>query len=105
MTSKKELTTVQQTAGNFEAISISNGNTHWTTSALREWLGYSTAKSFRQVISKAMAVCQTLQIPIYKHFKSIGRDEFELTRFACYLIAMNGDSKKPQKMSDAKCAM
>ena len=96
MTTRNELTTVQQTAGNFEAISISNGNTHWTSTALREWLGYANADSFKQVISRAMTVCHTLKIPTYEHFTQIDKHEFKLTRFACYLIAMNGSPKKPQ---------
>ena len=45
---------------------------------------------------RAMTVCHTLQIPSYEHFKQLLSNDFELTRFACYLIAMNGDPKKPQ---------
>ncbi len=86
-------------AGSFEAISISNGNMHWTASALQEWLGYASPASFKQAISRAMTVCNTLGIPVYDHFDKYtenGKTEFKLTRFACYLIAMNGDPKKPQ---------
>ena len=94
----QELTTVQQTAGDFEEISISNGNTHWKSAALREWLGYANTDSFKQVISRAMTVCYTLSILTGEHFipDINNKHEFKLTRFACYLIAMNGDHRKPQ---------
>lgn len=88
---------MQETAGAFEALSISNGNTHWSSSALEEWLGYVPgSKGFQQTINRAITVCNTLQIPIMEHFRQTLDGEFELTRFACYLIAMNGDVKKPQ---------
>lgn len=93
----KALSEVQETAGSFETLSISNGNTHWESASLGEWLGYApSSKSFRQAISRAMTVCDTLQIPTFDHFERMLGDDFKLTRFACYLVAMNGDPKKSQ---------
>ncbi|MGU9950938.1 MAG: BRO family protein [Gammaproteobacteria bacterium WSBS_2016_MAG_OTU1] len=94
----KNVTVQQEVAGEFESISISNGNTHWKSSALMEWLGYTSVDSFDQAINRAMTVCNTLKIPMYDHFEEVkaSNREFKLTRFACYLITMNGDPKKPQ---------
>ena len=90
----------QVAAGEFEGISISNGNTHWKASDLMAWLGYAPgAPIFQRAISRAMTVCNTLGIPMYDHFEKFSdnnKTEFRLTRFACYLVAMNSDPKKPQ---------
>ena len=89
----------QVAAGEFEGISISNGNTHWKASALREWLGYADGAAFNQAVDRAMVVCNTLGIAMHEHFQSFsdgGKNDFNLTRFACYLVAMNGDVRKPQ---------
>ena len=95
----KKLSVTETAAGEFEAISISNGNTLWKASALREWLGYVDSAAFKQAIDRAMVVCNTLGIPMHEHFESFpedGKQDFKLTRFACYLTAMNGDVKKPE---------
>jgi DNA-damage-inducible protein D len=49
-----------------------------------------------------MVACDTLNIPIHDNFISVTRDvdgkqvlDYKMTRFACYLSAMNGDVKKP----------
>ena len=96
---RKKPSGTELTAGEFEEISISNGNTLWKASALREWLGYVGGNAFKQAVDRAMVVCNTLGIPMHEHFESFeeeGKRDFKLTRFACYLISMNGDVKKPE---------
>lgn len=79
---------------NFEKLGKSNGVRCWMESDLMVALGYQSAASFRNVIIRAMQACLTLGIPTDEAF--IPSDgQYKLTRFACYLIAMSGDSKKP----------
>ena len=68
-----------------------------------EMLGYESYASFRKAINKAITTCMTLEIDVSENFQQItaivdGKREadFKLSRFACYLVAMNADSKKLQ---------
>lgn len=84
----------------FENYSHFNGATHWLASDLMKILGYDKFSDFRKPITKAQKVCLTLNIPIEENFIHIpgthGEKDVKLSRFACYLIAMNADIKKPQ---------
>ena len=67
-------------------------------------LGYSTMASFERVINRAVSACATLNISPLDHFRREDHIEesgksvqsYRLSRFACYLTAMNADPKKPQ---------
>lgn len=89
----------------FEQRSRENGFTSWSGREFAAHLGYKDYKSFfNAAINKAQQVCMSLQINISDHFKQemirdeAGREvmDIRLSRFACYLAAMNGDVKKPQ---------
>ena len=58
-------------------------------------LGYKSQASFHKTIQKAISACTSLNISILENFIQEEKD-FKLSRFACYLVAMNGDSKKPE---------
>ena len=65
-------------------------------------LGYDSWAAFKNVINKAIGVCMTGGIPVTEHFIQVKRkiesrdvDDFQMTRLACCLVAMNGDSKNP----------
>lgn len=73
-----------------------NGNTYWFEAEVREAMGYQGAETFRKVIIKAMQACLSLNILTDDNFIRDEDGDFKLTRFACYLVAMNGDTTKPE---------
>lgn len=73
----------------------------WSARWLMNWLGYENYASFQKAIGRAMQTCSTMEFSISEHFKStvlqVGEatiDDYDLTRFACYITAMNGDPRK-----------
>lgn len=92
-----------ETKESFESHSKENGFTYWSARKLMECLGYQNWNTFNQVISKAMTTCNTLNLPLVHNFEQVMVDinnsfvvDFKLSRFACYLISMNGNIKMPQ---------
>jgi DNA-damage-inducible protein D len=83
---------------NWEDSGQQNGDKKWSESMLRDALGYQTPHAFRNVITRAMQACLSLKIQCEDNFV-LGDGEYQLTRFACYLVAMNGDPKKTQVAS------
>ncbi len=86
----------------FEDYAQPNGGVFWFGRDLAEMLGYESAHSFRTAINKAIQACVTLDIPVHENFKQVDREidgktqqDWKLSRFACYLVAMNGDVRKP----------
>lgn len=80
----------------FDDLGVKNGITHWAENLVRDALGYQAEASFRNVINKAMQTCLTLGIALEENFSKQPDGSYALTRFACYLIAMNGDNKKQE---------
>jgi DNA-damage-inducible protein D len=88
---------------NFEDYGQTNGCRTWFARDLMNMLGYENFTSFENAINKAIQACTTLKIAVLDNFTQIERDvegktlrDYKLSRFACYLTAMNGDVKKPQ---------
>lgn len=88
---------------NFENLGHDNSIKYWFARDLMRLLGYESYTSFRTVINRATAACIALNIDVLENFIQTEREidgrlvqDFKLTRFACYLISMNGDPKKPQ---------
>ena len=80
----------------------------WSARDLQKLLGYSLWQNFTNVIDKAKVACENVGQPVTDHFIDVNKkvelgsgatrdiDDLMLTRYACYLVAQNGDSKKPQ---------
>jgi DNA-damage-inducible protein D len=88
---------------NFETLAKQNGFTYWYASDLMRHLGYASIEAFAKPVQKAIATCVTLNIEIMDNFVQEKREEdgvfytdYRLSRFACYLVTMNADTKKPE---------
>jgi DNA-damage-inducible protein D len=85
-----------------------DGIEFWLARDLQHLLGYGKWDNFQNVISKAKTACEISGQDIADHFADVGKmvdigsgaqkeiDDVMLTRFACYLIAQNGDPRKEQ---------
>ncbi|KAB2882136.1 MAG: damage-inducible protein D [Pseudorhodoplanes sp.] len=100
MPNEVEVFHFDDTRPSFESFAQSNGFKYWLASQLMECLGYATMQPILKAMNHAMAACATLNIPINENFVETsdaggGRD-WKLSRFACYMTVMNGDSKNPK---------
>ena len=82
------------------------GNEYWLSRELQNILEYTQWRRFENVINKAKFACKNSNIKVGDHFANVGKmvdigsntkritKDYRLTRYACYLIAQNGDSRK-----------
>jgi DNA-damage-inducible protein D len=82
-----------------------DGNEYWLARELQPLLGYTQWRRFEETIERAKLACQNSGVNQQEHFIHLpgsatgkGRfgDNYQLTRYACYLTAMNGDPRKPE---------
>ncbi len=97
-----ELQLFDDSGESFEGLAKTNGSRFWFARDLMAVLGYDSWAAFKNAINKAIGVCTTTGIPVQEHFiqhpRKIGArevEDFKMTRLACCLTAMNGDSKNP----------
>jgi DNA-damage-inducible protein D len=94
----------------FEELKKTNrhGAEFWSARDLQPLLGYSQWRRFEQAIDRAVTSCEQSGNNPDHHFAGAGKmielgkggarevDDYHLSRFACYLIAQNGDPRKPE---------
>ena len=80
----------------------------WYARELMPLLGYERWENFDKAVSRAMESCETSGIEVSDHFREVTKmvslgsgaqrsiKDYMLTRYACYLIAQNGDPKKEE---------
>jgi DNA-damage-inducible protein D len=85
-----------------------DGVEFWYARELQILLGYDKWSNFLNVLSKAKTACQTAGEAVESHFADLGKmvdigsgnqreiPDMALTRYACYLIAQNGDPRKDE---------
>lgn len=83
-----------------------NGQEFWYARELQKVLGYSEWRNFQNVIIKAKDACKNSGNNVQDHFVDVNKmvgigsnasrpvDDIEFSRYACYLVVMNGDSTK-----------
>ena len=83
-----------------------NGIEFWYARELMSILQYTNWQNFEKIIEKAKISCKNSDISVFEHFTDVNKlskrannaevtiKDYKLTRYACYLIAQNGDSRK-----------
>lgn len=94
----------------FEELRRTNqhGAEYWSARDLQPLLGYGQWRRFEDAVKRAMTSCEASGNSAEHHFAGAGKpitggkgavqvvDDYQLSRFACYLIAQNGDPRKPE---------
>ncbi len=95
-------------AQTLDDIRHQNGNEYWYARDLWQLLGYTRWGNFLPAIERAKDSCRTSGFIVEDHFLGVKKmvdigsgsqrkiDDYKLTRYACYLIAQNGDPRIPE---------
>ncbi|MDP3997643.1 MAG: DNA damage-inducible protein D [bacterium] len=99
---------LKKLAQTLDDIRHENGDEYWYARELFPLLGYQSYRSFKSVIERAKEACQNSGQLIHNHFAGVRKmvklgsgalreiEDVTLSRYACYLIAQNGDPRIPE---------
>lgn len=102
----KKDTLVKLTKNFEESVHVEAGIEYWMARDIQKLLEYEEWRNFCKVIEKAKIACQNSERPASDHFVEVNKmvvigsegvreiTDIVLSRYACYLIAQNGDSRK-----------
>lgn len=105
---KTEIVHTLTTTFEAHAQQTEDGVEYWLARDVQHLLGYAKWDNFLNIVHKAKTACEVSGHQIADHFADVGKmvdlgsgsrrevDDLMLTRYACYLIAQNGDPKKPE---------
>ena len=91
-----------------EAVHVDGGVEYWLARELQLLLGYTKWQNFERVVDDAQTACKKAGLRVRDHFTDAGKmvglgsgaarhvQDIALTRYACYLIAQNGDPRKTE---------
>lgn len=100
----------KEVASLFEGLKHLNesGVEFWSAREIYPYLGYAQWRRFEDAIARAKESCKSASQPVAEHFADAGKTspmpnggtkdipDVHLTRYACYLVAQNGDPRKPE---------
>lgn len=103
----EEIQRRQSTLDDYAKVDEETNVEFWYARDIMNPLGYSRWENFSEAIKRAMDSCETSETPVESHFREVTKivrtgvskrkiKDYQLTRYACYLIAMNGDSRKEE---------
>lgn len=83
-----------------------NGVEYWSARELYPHLGYAKWQNFEEAVNKAKDACKSASQVVEDYFTDVGKivktgvsvktiEDVLLTRYACYLVAQNGDPRQP----------